>query len=247
LKVQDEDANEEALRLRVLTGLEQRVAQSGEKVDSNDVSIIAELELRAVQLTFESEGLEFAAFLDRGQETAEYANSADSVDVKLNECKVRSSKSHVFKAAILFTLRNAFYHSSPDERLLFGKLSRTYSLFFGLKAEPRIVAYFQEMASDFHLYVGSDLIVRALSERYVRPDDQKVRTLLRMLAESDATLALAEPVLEEVVCHLKFTMNEYALLFADNAQGVTYEIARNSPKIWLSFSFAERKSRILYC
>lgn len=237
LKVQRENASEEALRLRVLLGLEERIVSSGEGIEENDVSTVAELALRSVQLTFESEGIEFAAFLDKGDEANGYANIADSVDRALAEGKVRPPKAERFKAAILGSLRSAFYDSSPDERLLFGKLSRTYSLFFGLKADARIVTYFQDMASDFHLYVGSDLIVRCFSERYVRPEDQRVRTLLRMLAESGAKLVLAEPVLEEVMHHLRTTTLEYVNYFANNEHGATYELVRNSPKILIRAYF----------
>lgn len=237
LKVQEENASEEALRLRVLEGLEERISKSGEGIEAKDVSTVAEFALRSVQLTFEEEGLEFAAFLDNGDEAGGYANIAHSIDAALAENKVRAPKAELFKAAILGALRSAFYDSSPDERLLLGKLSRTYSLFFGLKADMRIVTYFQDMASDFHLYVGSDLIVRSLSERYVRPEDQRVRTLLKMLAEAGATLVLAEPVLEEVMNHLRTTMFEYQNYFAGNEQGVTYELVRNSPKILIRAYF----------
>lgn len=236
LKVQEENATEEALRLGVLAGFEERIAKSGE-IEAQDVSTVGELALRSVQLTFEREGLEFAAFLDNGDEARGYANIADSVDAALGETKVRAPKAELFKAAILGALRSALYSSSPSERLLLGKLSRTYSLFFGLKADPRIVNYFQDMASDFYLYVGSDLIVRSLSERYVRPEDQRVRTLLTMLAEAGATLVLAEPVLEEVMNHLRTTMFEYQNYFAGNEQGVTHELVRNSPKILIRAYF----------
>jgi hypothetical protein len=58
--------------------------------------------------------------------------------------------------------------SAEEERLYLGKLSRTYLLLFSLNAEPRIIEYFQTMASDFYLYVGSDILIHALSERYLR-------------------------------------------------------------------------------
>jgi hypothetical protein len=231
LQVQDENASEEALRLRVLANFELRVGQSGEAITEKDRPTVAELALRAVQLTFEREGLEFAAFLDGHKDSTGYVNISDSVDAALAENNLRPPKAESFKAAILCSLRSVFYDSSPDERILLGKLSRTYSLFFGLKADARIVTYFQDMASDFYLYVGSDLIVRSLSERYVHPEDQRVRTLLKMLAEAGATLVLAEPVLEEVMNHLRTTVYEYQNYFAGNEHGVTHELVSNSPKI----------------
>lgn len=70
-----------------------------------------------------------------------------------------------------------------------------------------------------------------------RPEDQRVRTLLKMLAEAGATLVLAEPVLEEVMNHLRTTMFEYQNYFAGNEHGVTYELVRNSPKILIRAYF----------
>jgi hypothetical protein len=239
-KVQEENTTEEALRVRVLRSFEARMADCCPTLTQEEFSEAAALALRAVQLTFEREGLEFAAFLDNGAASSDYANISDSVDTALLEARIRTDKLETYKGAILESLRSTFYNSAPDERLFLGKLARTYSLLFGLQAEPRIVNYFQEMASDFYLYVGTDLLVRALSERYVRPEDQRVRTLLRMLAESGATLVLAEPVLEEVAHHLRTTDNEFQSLFAGRESQVSYEIVRNCPKILIRAFFYAR-------
>jgi hypothetical protein len=95
-------------------------------------------------------------------------------------------------------LRAAIYESTPAERSYLSKLCRTYLLLFSLNAEPRIVEYFQSMASNFYLYVGSDILIHVLSERYIRPEDQMTTHLLAMLGQAGTTLVLAEPVLDEV-------------------------------------------------
>jgi hypothetical protein len=138
-----------------------------------------------------------------------------------------------FLEAMLEALRGSFFSSTPEERNYFGKLSRTYALLFTLKTEPRLVRFFEEMASDFYLYVGADVFVRALSERYLPAEDQKARVMLRMAREAGATLVLAEPVLDEVVNHLRTCDVEYRNYYEFAEGHVTLEIAREAPKILL--------------
>lgn len=236
--VERDNAEDEALRIRVLTTLEDRIAVSGAgKVGIEEASTVAGLALRTLQLTFEREGIEFSSFLEDKQSGNEYPTIADHVDIAILEAKISADRCELYKAAILEALRTTFYRSTPDERLFLGKLAHTYALLFSLRAEPRIVQYFEEMAGDFYLYVGSDLIVRALSERYVRPEDQRVRTLLRMLASAGSKLVLTEPVLEEVQNHLRTTDLEFRNYFAAQEKRVTYQLARNCPKILIRAYF----------
>lgn len=236
-KVDAENISDEALRIKVLGIMESRISSVVGGIDPTDVPIAASLAMKTLQLTFEREGLEFAAFLENGQNNAEYPSLADHADIAINEGSVAPSKNELFKEAILSALRETFYKSAPEERMFLSKLAHTYSLLFSLRAEPRIVGYFEEMSSDFNLYVGADLIVRALSERYVRLEDQRVRTLLKMLATAGSKLVLTEPVLEEVHHHLRTTDLEFRNYFAVQEKTVTYQIARNCGKILIRAYF----------
>lgn len=210
LKVQEENATDEALRIRVLEIIENRISEIPEgTLKTAEIRKAAEIALRTLQLTFENEGLEFAAFLEDRNNSDVLPSISDHVDQTILEARILPPKDEIFKETILSALRTTFYKSTPDERAFLSKLAHTYSLLFSLQAEPRIVKYFEEMASDFNLYIGSDLIVKALSERYVNPEDQRVRTLIKMLAECGAKLILTEPVLEELQNHLKSTDNEF--------------------------------------
>ncbi len=238
-----EAASEEALRGRVLRGLEARVRSTGEPLMPGEFAACASLALRALQLLFEREGIEFASFLSAEAPSASQLKSltvAESVEAAMKEAKTAKSRMEVSKATVLIALRGGFYDSSPDERLYLGKMARTYSLLFSLQAEPKIIEYFQDMAADFYLYVGTDLLVRALSERYVRPEDQRVRTLLKMLAEAGAKLVLTEPVLDEVAYHLRTTKFEYQHEFEACETSVTYEMARSCSKILIRAFFYAR-------
>ncbi len=240
-QVEADNAADEALRIRVLAVLESRVASAAAgTIDLNEGPFVAGLALRTLQLTFEREGIEFSSFLEDKQTGNDYPTIADHIDLAILEANVKPDKFECYKAAILEALRTTFYKSTPDERLFLGKLAHTYALLFSLRAEPRIVQYFEEMASDFFLYVGSDLIVRALSERYVRPEDQRVRTLLKMLTAAGTKLVLTELVLEEVQNHLRTTDLEFRNYFAVQEKRMTYQLARNCPKILIRAYFYSR-------
>lgn len=237
-EVEADSAADEALRIRVLSAMEDRIsAAAGGGIELAEVCCVANLAMRTLQLTFEREGLEFAAFLENKQNTGDYPIIADHADFAIIEAGVKALKAETYKAAILEALRTTFYKSTPDERLFLGKLAHTYALLFSLQAEPRIAQYFEEMASDFFLYVGADLIVRALSERYVRPEDQRVRTLLKMLASAGSRLVLTEPVLQELQNHLISSDAEFRHYFAAQEKRVTYHLARNCPKILIRAYF----------
>lgn len=133
--------------------------------------------------------------------------------------------------AVASALRDCFYDSNLDERLYFGKLSRTYEILFTLRHDTRVVSYFNQMAGDLRLYVGTDILVRALSERFIPETDRVVRTTLRMASDAGATLVLAEPVLDEVVHNLRVSDHEYNNYFRSSDSYVDLEMARNASKI----------------
>jgi hypothetical protein len=128
---------------------------------------ITDIAHRALELTFEKEGLELAEFLSGTRDENMYVAIADQIDEAINESKLVGTAGVVAKEVAMGVLRQAFYNSSEEERIYYGKLSRTYALLFTLRNEPRVVEYFKGMSSDFVLFIGTDLVVRALSERYL--------------------------------------------------------------------------------
>lgn len=190
-----------------------------------------------MQRTFEREGLEVAAFIDAQDDNIEPPTIADGIRDAMVSLGIRPRRQPALGDAVLAALRQSLYQSSTDERVYFGRLSRTYSLLFTLRTEPRLVRYFQEMAADFNLYVGADILVRALSERFVATEDQMTRNLLHLTREAGATLVLAEPVLEEVVNHLRVCDAEFRNFFAGMEERVTDDMARTIPKILLRAYF----------
>ena len=200
---------------------------------------------RALELTFEAEGLLLAEFITGEQDERIDFTISDQVDDAIKKTALTGAKSIRAKEVVLSILRQAFYTSTEAERIYYGKLSRTYALMFTLRNEPKIVEYFKEMSSNFVLFVGTDIIVRALSEKYLADEDQMTVNMLRILRDAGATLFFTHMTLEEVHWHIKITDYEFQNFFRDLEPHVDKEIARHSNKILVRAYFYARLDPIL--
>ena len=239
--VEQENIEDETLKAKVLSEFEGRSQRLSDEISPRMVAHVA---LRAIELTFEAQGLELSTFLEG--KVGEYRELAisDRVDVAIEEGNLDKELKSITKEIVLHTIRGALYESTKDERLYFSKLSRTYSLLFSLRVEPRIVEYFQSMASGLILLVGTDILIRALSERYLREEDQMTCNLLRMLKDAGADLVLTQPVAEEVHSHFKNTDREFDSDFRDTEKYVGLDVVRHSSKILIRAYFYTRLAPI---
>ncbi len=173
-------------RIAVLDSLRARIAAADPDIDDS-IELAANLALRTVQITYERCGLKFSYFIQSGDEQHEPRTVTDALVEAFDELGVPAEERARLGSVIYSTLRGAFYASVEEERVLFGRLSSTYALLFTLNTDPQLVEYFEEMASDFYLYVGTDELVRAMSERYLPEADQMTRNTLRIASEAGAT------------------------------------------------------------
>jgi hypothetical protein len=196
---------------------------------------------RTLERTFERQGLELASFF-LGEEGAEdlVGSISDNADRALDDLRVPTDEAEPVKDAVLRILRHTFYKSEAAERLYLGKLSRTYTLLFVLKNEPRIVEYFRRMSSDFILYVGSDLIIRALSEYYLSSEDRMTWNMFKILRASGASLVLTEAALSEVVSHLRAQDREFTNHYLEMQPFVDLELARHIDRLLIRAYFYAR-------
>lgn len=235
--IEEENREDEFLRITVL---DQFRALGAAVVSPDLADAAAKAALAAIELTFEKEGLELASFIADGSGDDVYSSISDQIDQALNSSNTKADNRLAVKEAAVRIVRHAFYSSTEEQRLLFGKLSRTYALLLTLKADPRIVEYFRGMSSEFVLYVGTDLIVGALSERYLPEADQMRVNMLKILREAGATLILSDPTLEEIHSHLRATDWEFQNHFKEIEPFVTLDLVRHCQKILLRAYFYAR-------
>lgn len=235
--VEQENIEDEALKSHVLGEFEVCVQELSEDISPRETARIAH---RAIELTFEKQGLGLIAFLEEGIGEYEELSISDQVSKAFQESRITNDKAITIKEIALAVIRRAFYESTQEQRRYFSKLSRTYSLFLMLRMDPRIVEYFQSMSSNLVLFVGTDILIRALSERYLRKEDQMTCNMLYMLRDAGADLILAQPVVEEVHTHLQNTDWEFQNDFMETERHVSIDIARHSPKILIRAYFYAR-------
>lgn len=232
--IEAENAQDEALRLDVLRLFEERASGlPHEGLGVVGLTDVANVALRALEITFEREGLEFAAFLQDSDREGEYVTISDSVRAALEALGFSGKRGQMLGQCAFGVLRETFYASTSLERDYLQRLSRTYALLFTLNTDPRLVRFFEEMAGTFYLYVGTDVIVKALSEHLLATGDQPTRNTLHLASKLGAELVLTGPALEEVVGHLRACDFEYRNHVEGREANLSMAEARSAPHILL--------------
>ena len=86
---------------------------------------------------------------------------------------------------------------------------------FTIRNTPEIIEYFNSMSKTFVLYVGSDLIIRAISEHFVDRDDQMTVNAFSIIKQAGSKRILSEIALEEVHSHIWASNLEYKNYYAE--------------------------------
>jgi hypothetical protein len=128
-------------------------------------------------------------------------------------------------------IRGVFYQPSEPERTYCARLSRTYVILFIIRNTPEIINYFNTMSKHFILYVGSDLIIRAISEYYLPQSDQMAVNAFKILWQAGSKLILTEAMLEEVHSHIFASHLEYNNYYLDIDFFVDEVLASQSDRI----------------
>lgn len=221
------------------------IASEDPSVEPEVSNQLANLTCNIIHSIFEKQGLLFSHFLSSEENQDAPPVVSDCIDDALIYEKVGSDKIESFRERIETIIRRIFYNASPKQREYLNTLSRTYVLLFSLNAEPRVVEYFSNMSASFRLFLGSDILVKALSERYLENEDQVARNLLRVARDSGMSLFLTDCVVDEVYTHIKGTYYEFLNYFLQMEPYITEEIARNSGKILIrAYFYAKNEGKV---
>jgi hypothetical protein len=184
--------------------LKARIGESSNALAQHDVQFASELAFESVHEYFVEQGAILAAFLARRVEQLGISDQVVETIVERTLLGMNPKAAPPPEAiqATLNALRGVFYHPSDIERRYLEYVSRTSLLFFTLQTSPQLVEYFNQMAGHFRLIVGSDIVIKALSESYLEEENRQVTNLLKVLSQLGAVLFLSEPVLREVFTHL---------------------------------------------
>lgn len=242
--IKSENRHDESLKLNVIGELKLLASEIFD-ADEGEYHKIAELCVNVIHSIFEKQGLLFSHFISSQEKNDPPPIVSDCIDEALIKCVIEPNLIEKYRDYVESLLRKIFYNGSPNQRNYLTHLSRTYVLLFSLQAEPKIIEYFSTMSSSFKLFLGSDIIVKALSERYLEEENQVARNLLRMASSSGIAMYLSDCILEEVFTHIQGTCYEFANYFSEMEPYITREVARNSNKILIrSYFYAKEERKI---
>jgi hypothetical protein len=165
----------------------------------------------AVHDYFVEQGLILAAYLENKVENITISDQIveRQVESVLAKSPDKGRVSPTLIEDALHVLRGVFYTPSDVERLYLGYLSRTSLLVMTLQKAPKMIEYFNQMGGNFRLFIGSDMLVKAMSEQQLPSELRQMELLLKVCMEIGAKLVLTEPVLDEVFTHLHAVDLEY--------------------------------------
>ena len=240
--IKNENINDEAIRIKFLDELKTLSCRQFDADDSIHTKI-ASLCCNVIHKIFEKQGLLFSHFIASSDEVSPPLVVSDCINDILELESFNDKES--YKEHISNIIRSVFYDASETQREYLNHLSRTYILLFSLQAEPKIIEYFNSMSASFRLFLGSDILVKALSERYLKKEDQAARNLLKISTSAGISMLLSECVLEEVYTHIRGTYYEFKNYFEEMEPYITEEIARNSNKILIrAYFYAKKEGKV---
>lgn len=224
-----ENEEEAVLKNEVTQVFMSRLRSISQDIGNEEFAATIELCHSVLEKVFEKQGLLVAEFAhgteDENRDEEIFQNISEIIS-NLADDRMIQNRINVKRNA-LAVLKKTFYNSHECERVYIRKLSRTYVLLFLLKNEPKIVEYFKSITGKFYLYLGTDFLVKALSEHFLPIQDQTTRNLFALLRDAGSTLAITEKSVIELTQHLKTQILEFQNFYQDNEdafqeQGIEY-------------------------
>lgn len=200
-KIELENIHDAELKQAASSAISDRIVALDQNATSAQIDAAVELCHLALHKMFELQGLDLACFAAGKEPDTNFSKTIrDSVESVL---PANDSNSPEVIDLVLRVMRGLFYDCSPEERDYIGRLSRTYTMLFAIQADPKIAEYFDKMSKDLILYVGSDILIRAVSEYFLDDKDQATTNLLKILSAGGARLVITPLTLAEVWNHMR--------------------------------------------
>lgn len=194
----------------------QTVLQLKKYLKDEEVKATKALELieQTIHNIYHKQGIEFSSFVIEGKskDIIEVALPDIVGDVVDNSHIAFKNKTKV-KKALLMTIRNMSYNGTIYQREYLRRLSQTYSMMFLLRWDPQLAASFQKIASQLKIYVGTSILIPALSEIFLEPKKRRYWNLLLGANQSSVKLFINQIILDELVNHFGMIRHKYKTQF----------------------------------
>ena len=203
--------------------LQKDFKQESEKLIKANLKIV-DVNVKNVYTIFEEilhsiyyrQGLEFSEFIINN-------TCKDIVDDSLrtivgrvvDDTDIKIENSSKVKTALLVSLREIAYNGSHVQREFLRRLSKTYMMIFLTQNDPKITMFFQALANKLEVFVGTSILIPALSEFFLENENKRYWNLLTGAKESGVSLKINEYIVDELVSHIKGIKSNYLSLYKD--------------------------------
>ena len=186
--------------------LEKHLMESGVRV--RDCLALMEKTLNQI---YYQQGLEFADFVLKGENQDAFEKDlSGTVGRVVDDSPVVDKNKELVKSAVLMTIREVVYNGTREQKLFLQKLSNTYMMLFLLQCDPKLGTYFHSLASKLNVYVCTSIIIPAMSEYLLEPENRRHWNLLKGARDAGVRLIINETILSELVSHFKRIIAKYA-------------------------------------
>jgi len=181
------------------------------------VRSIALLLEKTLEKIYYKQGLDFSDFLlNSGCDESFESSLTDTVDEIVDAASIVDKNRLKVKSALIMAIRDIIYHGSNDAKEYLRSLSKTYLMLFLLKCDPKIVDYFQSMAANMSIYVCTSILVPALSEIFLEPQNQRYWGLLKSAKSRGVRLLVNDAIISELDFHIQRSMHIYKTEYGIN-------------------------------
>jgi hypothetical protein len=198
----------------------------------------------SLEAIFYQQGLAISLFaVDGDDDVLGDIQVSEIIETEIRKLRIGGDAKAKITVEIRNFLRKLVYDPDATERSYLQKLSRTYFLLFILQNDPKIIEYFNTMKSNMVLYVGSDIIIRALAETLLDQSMQKIQTTLDIIVSAGGELIITEPAIDEVFHHLHGTCLEFENHYAEVEPIIPEEIIPEINRILIRCYLYARTSK----
>lgn len=217
LEIQGRNLQEAALEAEFKRAVTDRLRKHLQGVGTR-VSDLTALIDRTIHKLFYMQGLEFANFVHHNETDVFEKSLPDVISAVVNESAVVAKNRESVKSALLMTVRDVVYNGTHDEKLFLQRLSNTYMVLFLLQVDPKLTTFFDSLASELEVFVGTSVLIPALSELYLESFNRRYWSLLKGAHSAGVTLRINDTILDELVDHFKKITQRYRDEFKDQEQ-----------------------------
>lgn len=193
----------------------------------------------ALTKTFEQQGLNLMAS-SQGADSFEEIRTYEFVRESLSAASADAALRRELADVAANVLRRVFYSGTDVENQYLYRLFKLYSIDFIIRGDEKVWRYFRNVVRNLNLVIGTDIIVRALSETCVLANSQATQNALKILKTLGGKLILSEHVLREVYTHIRSADREYETFYKPWAQHITVDEAKQCSRILIRAFFYAR-------